>query len=76
MTKRIPQAVLRVLHDDAVPETESPSQHIRNAIQALMLAEDRVCVLTIPADPVLTSLLRSAQARCFKALFDLGKEGA
>jgi hypothetical protein len=64
--------ILKVLHD--APEAETAEQDIRNAVQALMLAEDRVQVLTIPADPVLTSLLRSAQARCFKALFKLGRE--
>ncbi|PYO40390.1 MAG: hypothetical protein DMD33_17885 [Gemmatimonadetes bacterium] len=64
---------LKLLNDD-VPVSETPAQHIRNAIQALMLAEDRVQALTIPADPMLTELIRGAEARCFKALFDLGRE--
>ncbi len=67
------KAIRTLLHD--APEAETAEEDIRSAAQSLLLAEDRAQVLTIPADPVLTSLIRSAQARCFKALFKLGKEG-
>lgn len=56
------------------PQAESPSQHIRNAIQSLILADERVAQLLVGGDPMLTDLIRSAEARLFRALVDLGKE--
>jgi len=72
----IPRPVLQLLHDNVVAASESPAQHIRNAIQALILADERVAVLTMPADPTLTELIRSAEQRCFRALFELGQGAA
>jgi len=65
----IPTPILTLLHAD-VPRGESPGQHLRNAIQLLILADERVGQLTIPADPTLTDLIRCAEARCFRALFE------
>ena len=65
----IPAPILTLLHAD-VPRGESPGQHLRNAIQLLILADERVGQLTIPADPTLTDLIRGAEARCFRALFE------
>ena len=66
---------LKIVGDD-VPVAETPAQHVRNAIQMLLLAEDRLRVLTIPPDPLLSGLLRRAEARCFHALFAIGAEEA
>ena len=55
---------------------ESAEQHIRNAIQSLILADERVAQLLVGGDPMLTNLIRGAEARMFKALFTLGQEGA
>ncbi len=71
----IPSGVLRLLHDELVPAfVESPADHIRNAIQLLILADERHAALLLPPDPMLTDLIRSAEARCFRALFELGQE--
>ncbi len=62
-------SVLRLLAPAPVPET--PEQHLRNAVQLLILADERVGALTIPPDPELTDLIRAAEARSFGALFAL-----
>lgn len=67
----IPKPILKLLHDEVVPAAESPQQHVRNAIQSLILADERVQALTIPPDKMLTELIRSAEARCFRALFEM-----
>lgn len=72
---RIPKPVLKLMHDNMVPPAETPGQHLANAIQALILADERVSALTIPPDQMLLDLIRSAEARCFRALFELGQEG-
>lgn len=69
----IPAPILKLLHDDMVPRGESPGQHIRNAIQALILADERLAQLPAP-DHGLVTLIRSAEARCFRALFELAQE--
>ena len=73
---RIPAPVLKLLHDDMVPVVESPADHVRNAIQLLILADERLAEWLPAADPMLTELLRSAEARMFRALFELGQEDA
>ena len=70
---RIPSGVLRLLHDVPVM-VESPADHVRNAIQLLILADERHAALLLPPDPMLSDLIRSAEARCFRALFELGQE--
>src|SRR5207253_1292597 len=41
----------RALHLLAeTPEAESPAQHLRNAVQLLILADERLAALTIPPD--------------------------
>jgi len=50
---------------------EEPSDHIRNALQLLILAERRVAELTIPPDAALVDLLKGAEARLFHAAFEL-----
>ena len=72
MTTRISKAVLKLLDQPVLSET--PAQHVRNAIQSLILIDERVAQLTIPPDPMLTDLIRSAEARMFRALFALGME--
>jgi len=71
---RVPQHVLKLLHDEAV--AESPYQHIANAVQMLFLAEARVAELMMPPDELLLDLIRRAEARCFHAIFELGREDA
>ena len=66
---RIPAPILRLLHDEAVPVAEGPREHLINAIQCLILADERVQALTIPPDQMLTDLIRSAEARAFRCLF-------
>lgn len=73
---RIPKPILKLLHDEMVPESEGPAQHIRNAIQSLILADERNAQLLMPPDQMLQNLIRSAEARCFRALFDLGQENS
>ena len=68
-------SALRLVTDgDAAPAADTPEGHIRNCIQLLILAEGRVAELTIPPDAALVGLLRTAEARCFRALFELGQE--
>ncbi len=59
----------------ATLEVETVEQHVRNAVQLLILADERVQVLTIPPDQMLTELIRGAEARCFKALYSMGRNG-
>jgi hypothetical protein len=67
-----PTRALRLLAD--APRRRTPKQHIRNAIQSLILADERAAQLLVGGDPLLTDLLRNAEARCFRALFQLGME--
>ena len=69
---RVPTPVLHLLHD--APEAESPAQHIRNAIQALVLADARLAEWLPACDQQLVEWIRSAEARCFRDLFQLGQE--
>jgi len=62
---------LRLLPAGLVLPAEMPSDHVRNALQLLLIAERRVAELTIPVDPVLRDLLGGAEARLFHALYDL-----
>jgi len=73
---RIPAHVLKLLHDEMVPVVESPADHIRNAIQCLILADERLAEWLPAADPMLMELLRSAETRMFRALFELGQENS
>lgn len=68
------RSTLQLLRDNAAAEGETAQQHIRNAIQSLILAEERATQLVVGGDPTLAELLRSAEHRCFRALFDLGEE--
>ena len=67
------QRYLRLLENETVPPTESPAQHLRNAIQMLLLAEGRMNEVLIGGDPVLARLLANSLARCFHALFAIGE---
>ena len=68
MSARVP---LRLLPD--APQAESVEQYLRNAVQLLILADERIAVLTIPPDPALTDLVRHAEARIFRAMVALGE---
>ncbi len=65
---------LALLADETTPVADSPEGHVRNAIQCIILAESRVAALLIPPDAATLELLRAAEARCFRALFDLGQD--
>jgi len=64
----------RALHLLAeTPEAETPAQHLRNAVQLLILADERLAALTIPPDAAPAELIRGAEARVFHALFTLDR---
>ena len=66
---------LRLVTDgDTVPLAEGPEQHLRNAIQAAILAEARLAELLIPVPPDLADLMRTIEARLFRALLELGQD--
>jgi hypothetical protein len=71
---RIPGPILKLLDSDLVPPAETPGQHLANAIQLLILADERLCQIGLLGVDDLTKLIRGAEARCFRALFELGRE--
>lgn len=46
-----------------MPVADTPEGHLRNAIQACILGEERLATLMIPPDPQVTDLLRTVEAR-------------
>jgi len=68
----IPAPVLKLLESE--PLRETPYQHIANAVQMLFLAEARLAELMMPPDQMLLDLIHRAEARCFHAIFELGRE--
>jgi hypothetical protein len=63
------QQTLKLLPPGLVLPAEGPPDFVRNAVQMLLLAEQRAETLPIPPDRELAGLLRGAEALLFKALF-------
>lgn len=72
MTAPTRDSILRLLAP--APTAETPGQHLKNAVQLLILADERVTTLTIPPDAELLELIRAAEARMFRALYKMEAE--